>query len=104
MKAYKIFSVWEYLLSALFLIALVFSLYYKYKDPANRGILYLKTNQLEKAEEFLKKRLQKNPKDQISQFNLAFTYDRMKQFDQALKNYSKLSQSTNRELSFYSYF
>ena len=104
MKAHKIFSVWEYLLSALFLMAFVLTLYYKYKDPANKGLLYLKTNQLEKAEEVFKKAVKNNPLNFVSQLNLAFTYDRLKQPDQALQNYSMLAQATGGELSFYSYF
>ena len=101
---YKVFSFWEYLLSLIFFMAFVFSFYYKTDDPAYKGFLSLKRNQLEKAEKLFKKAVEKNSSDFLSQLNLAFTYDLSKNSDQALQSYFAIPEFAPDELRFYSYF
>ena len=107
MKFYKIFSIWEYLTVAFFILTAVFLLlFYLNNNSLNdKGIIALQNKDFQTAQKYFQKNVESGFLDDRPYLNLGLSYDLLNQPLKAFEIYKIVSSSKNRSLgAFFSYF
>ncbi|MCZ0932982.1 MAG: hypothetical protein OXJ52_07510 [Oligoflexia bacterium] len=107
MKLYKVFSIWEYLTVAFFIVAVLFLLlFYLNNNSLNeKGITALKNKDFRTAQKYFQKNVESGFLDNRSYLNLGLSYDLLNQPLKAFEIYKIVSSSNSRRIwAFFSYF